>query len=42
MQFAFRNDFDMRKDLYKYKIAISIEKIKLNINPCTMKDIKQF
>jgi hypothetical protein len=30
----------MRKDLYKYKIAISIEKIKLNINPSTMKDIK--
>ena len=38
MQFAFRNTFDMNKDLYKYKIAISIEKIRLNFSPVVLKD----
>lgn len=42
MQFAFRNSFDMNKDLYKYKIAISIEKVRLNFDPATLRDQKRF
>ena len=38
MQFAFRNTFNMHKDLYKYKIAINIEKVCLNLDPVTLRD----
>ena len=42
MQFAFRNTFNMNKDLYKYKIAISIEKVRLNFSPIVLRDQQKF
>ena len=32
----------MNKDLYKYKIAISIEKVRFNFNPITLRDQQKF
>ena len=42
MQFALRNSFNMKKDLYKYRMFIGIEKIKCNFHPTTMKDAMKF
>ena len=33
MQFSFRNTYDPAYDSYKYKVAIGIEKIRLNLSP---------
>lgn len=33
MQFCLRNSFDPSVDSYKYKISISIEKIRFNVSP---------
>ena len=42
MQFAFRNTYNPDRDLYKYKISIGIDKIKLNLYPETIIEIFRF
>jgi hypothetical protein len=42
IQFAFRNSYDPSKDEYKYRIAIVNEKVKVNINPNTLRDIMKY
>lgn len=33
MQFSFRNTHDPQQDAYKYKVAIGIEKLRINLSP---------
>ena len=33
MQFSMRNSYSQEKDEYKYKIAVGMEKLKINLNP---------
>ena len=33
MQFSIRNTFKAEKDAYKYKVAIGMEKLKINLSP---------
>lgn len=42
MQFAFRNTYNPDRDLYKYKISIGIDKIKLNLYQETLNEIFRF
>ena len=42
IQFAFRNSYDPLQDEYKYRIAIVNEKVKININPNTLRDIMKY
>jgi hypothetical protein len=42
MQFSLRNSFDMKKDLYKYRMTIGIDKIRCNLHPTTLKDAMKF
>lgn len=42
MQFAIRNSYNMQKDAYKYKVAIGIEKVRINMNPSVIANIISF
>lgn len=42
IQFAFRNSYNPSQDEYKYRIAIVNEKVKININPNTLRDIMKY
>lgn len=42
IQFAFRNWYDSQSDEYKYRIAIVNEKIRVNLNSSTMRDMMRF
>ena len=42
MQFSMRNNYNQDKDLYKYKIAVGMEKLKINLNPTMIQNIISF
>ena len=42
IQFAFRNSYNMQYDDYKYRIAVVNEKMRVNINPNTLCDVKKY
>lgn len=39
MQFSIRNSYRAERDTYKYKVAIGMEKIKMNLNPPIISNI---
>ena len=42
MQFSFRNTYKHSQDSYKYKLAIMINKIQINMNPQRLRDMLRF
>ena len=42
IQLAFRNSYDPNKDEYKYRVAIVNEKVRININPSTLRDMMKY
>jgi hypothetical protein len=42
IQFAFRNSYDMFRDEYKYRMAVIVDKVRVNINPVTLVDVMRF
>lgn len=42
IQFAFRNTYNLISDEYKYRIAIMNEKVRVNLNPLSLRDIMRF